>query len=841
MPLATDTITPRAAARTPARGGQALLRWLALCLWLPLLAACGGGGGSGGGASDPPPPSASALIGPAGGTLTGPDGVQLVVPPGALSAPTTLTVTRRAEGAPALPGYLSGAGAAYEFTPHNLGFAVPVLLRLPVPAGVDGTRWLVAGPGEDWTEHTATLSGGMAELLRNRLSWYYGGWGCSHNPNDPNLDPSGCTTLSGGTVADTTPAQALQLVSHPGSPGSSAGAYRLEVPANVGFTTSYRSQAHCGNARIRVTRRQLDRSPDLLETLFDQGTAPSFQGGTPPGMYATGSVAFAPIGLTHADNGRHVYAFRFSCTRLDGRRFTYGDDLRITVAIPVPATTQTVGGSLSGLTGSLTLRNNGGDDLVLNSDGAFRFATPVGTGAPYSVTVASQPAGQTCSVQNGSGTASTDVNNVAVACATGASWQGAALLEQSDIDRATTPHLAFDPQGNAIAVWMQGDGSTDRIWARRYTPNGGWGAAQTINSNTNASGYVEAPKVALDAAGNAVAIWSQHDGSQRRVRAARYTAGAWGADGEVDTEAGEAYAPDIGIDGNGHALAVWIHEAGGLQRVRANRLVAGVWQTAVNIDGAVGNTGVPRVAVFANGGALAVWQQQLGDFVHVFHNAFNGTGWSSADRLHENISPWLGEPSLVAEGSGGAQLVWTQGRSAGTNDNTSATLTARYAGGLWGAVSALSNAGALYSQDARLAMNASGQAMAVWREAHADGLQTWARRRLPDGTWGATPTRIDSPLPASTADGPLAVAVDSAGNAFALWTHSLPGDSANALYAQRYTALGMAWGTPQVIDSADGGVNGLALAADANGRALAVWDQSGLGDPRLDLWFNGFR
>ena len=53
-----------------------------------VLGACGGGGGD-----DPveeaAPSSASAVIGPQGGTLDGPDGVQVVVPPGALTQPTT--------------------------------------------------------------------------------------------------------------------------------------------------------------------------------------------------------------------------------------------------------------------------------------------------------------------------------------------------------------------------------------------------------------------------------------------------------------------------------------------------------------------------------------------------------------------------------------------------------------------------------------------------------------------------------------------------------------------------------------------------------------------------------
>lgn len=77
----------------------------------------------------------------------------------------------------------------------------------------------------------------------------------------------------------------------------------------------------------------------------------------------------------------------------------------------------TVGGTLSGLSGNVVLQNNGGDNLSLSSDGPFTFSTPVVQGAPYNVTVLTQPSGQTCSVANGSGTmGGANVTNVAVTC-----------------------------------------------------------------------------------------------------------------------------------------------------------------------------------------------------------------------------------------------------------------------------------------------------------------------------------------------------------------------------------------------------------------------------------------
>ncbi len=88
---------------------------------------------------------------------------------------------------------------------------------------------------------------------------------------------------------------------------------------------------------------------------------------------------------------------------------------------PPPPAQYSIGGSVSGLTGTgLVLQDNGGDNLAVPQNGTFTFATQVNSGAAYSVTVMTQPSGQTCTVASGSGTASANVTTVAVSCAAAA-------------------------------------------------------------------------------------------------------------------------------------------------------------------------------------------------------------------------------------------------------------------------------------------------------------------------------------------------------------------------------------------------------------------------------------
>ncbi len=81
-----------------------------------------------------------------------------------------------------------------------------------------------------------------------------------------------------------------------------------------------------------------------------------------------------------------------------------------------PPTTYTVGGTVTGLTGSVTLQNNSGDDIIKTTNDGFTFPAQADS-TDYAVTVLSQPTGQTCTVTDGSGTIATaDVTNVAVTC-----------------------------------------------------------------------------------------------------------------------------------------------------------------------------------------------------------------------------------------------------------------------------------------------------------------------------------------------------------------------------------------------------------------------------------------
>ena len=81
----------------------------------------------------------------------------------------------------------------------------------------------------------------------------------------------------------------------------------------------------------------------------------------------------------------------------------------------------TIGGTISGLAGSVVLADNGSDHVTVSSNGSFAFPGTIASGDTYAVTVATQPGSpsQTCIVTNGSGTvAAADITSVQIACTT---------------------------------------------------------------------------------------------------------------------------------------------------------------------------------------------------------------------------------------------------------------------------------------------------------------------------------------------------------------------------------------------------------------------------------------
>ena len=152
--------------------------------------------------------------------------------------------------------------------------------------------------------------------------------------------------------------------------------------------------------------------------------------------------------------------------------------------------TYTVGGSITGQTGDVVLKLVSGtvdeDVTVKVGDTTFTFPTELEKDATYTVTVATDPTGQTCTVTAGTGTVTEEVTTVVVACvvkthSVNVKVSGLALNERIDLTLTPTSGTAEDGWITSLS-----DAATDDIFI--FTKKLAENATYTVSVKTAPAG-----------------------------------------------------------------------------------------------------------------------------------------------------------------------------------------------------------------------------------------------------------------------------------------------------------------------------------------------------------------
>jgi len=492
-----------------------------------------------------------------------------------------------------------------------------------------------------------------------------------------------------------------------------------------------------------------------------------------------------------------------------------------------PPANFSVGGSVNGLVGSVSLQLNDIETLRVESNGAFIFRTSLPAGANYVVTRVFPPppfdfSQQVCSVSNSNGTVVANVTDVSVNCTT-PDRGNVTMISNTP---AGALQLAIHASGTAFAVWSQRNGSRSRtdIWASRFVVDSGWGAPVLLESNDAGNAYD--PKVAVDAAGNAVAVWWQFDATHSDIWASRYSIDSgWSPATLVELNGSSAINPDLAIDANGNALVVWAQSDGVRRTIWGNRYVLGSgWGTASIVGSANAGdaVGLSDVAMDASGNAIAVWDQFNGADVYsnIWANHYSvGAGWGTATVIGSGTSVVVEHARVAIDPFGNAVAVWQQTGGPGFN-----IWSNRYvAGSGWStAMSIQTGSGAASTPE--VAVDMDGNALAVWRQSDLARVSIWANRHVAGRGWGAA-TLIESDS-SGDASAPKLV-LHAGGNALVVWPQI---DTFNHthLWANRYSPVS-GWGQVTLVQDDVSTVPLISVAPNTNGSNLVLWsDPAGI-------------
>ena len=319
------------------------------------------------------------------------------------------------------------------------------------------------------------------------------------------------------------------------------------------------------------------------------------------------------------------------------------------VSIICSYTVYTVSGNVSGLSGTIVLQNNSGSDQTLTSDGSFSFR--VASSAKYNVRVKTQPNGK-CTVSNGSGTASADVDNVSVGCWVLVDGGGSStgVNKNSTYSADNVSLHAFDNNSKLYVSWSEISqyGSISQIRVKSYD-NSTW---STIDGDSNnginliKSRNATNPSIS-DNGTHLFAVWSEDNGAGKGlIRTAVFdnTTLSWDFQNNSfqalnNSTSRSANNPQL-LDDNSSLYAIWSENNGTAHQIRVKlfdnstswNLVDKIGDNTTGINKDTSKNAINPKLLNFNSGIYAAWSEDNGTASQIRVARYNNSSsWAFVD------------------------------------------------------------------------------------------------------------------------------------------------------------------------------------------------------------------
>jgi len=420
-------------------------------------------------------------------------------------------------------------------------------------------------------------------------------------------------------------------------------------------------------------------------------------------------------------------------------------------------------------------------------------------------------------------------------------WSKAERIDSGTYNESHSVHLAFDGQGNALAV----SNEYYNVYARCFTPGSGWGKPELIDHTRDSDdtskevrGRMNDPEAYFDDKGNALAVWDGETGYDdvkgfmHEAWCNPYSNGTgWGKAERFAHTPGESRPVKMSCDPLGNTIAVWTHFADNCSTLWAQTRAGNTkWSKPSAIAKCQGNATLMQVSFDTRGNALVLWRTDKegknprGRFsvYLIYYSA--ATGWGKSNILSKVLDSYHMNTLKHAFDSKGNAIVVCSFLDSTDNEKQIHIWAKRYdINKGWekavkidpGVISEYSGH-VSESVQPKIAFDNRDNAIVVWTQVNGNergGI--WTNRYTPGQGWG----KASAITKTNNDQANHQLAVDTRGNAVVIWRQR------NGLAASYYT-VDVGWSTPEHLYPDIGNSYSSfdpKIVFDPEGNAIAIW------------------
>lgn len=379
------------------------------------------------------------------------------------------------------------------------------------------------------------------------------------------------------------------------------------------------------------------------------------------------------------------------------------------------------------------------------------------------------------------------------------------------------PKVGVDASGNALAVWDSDQPlSIYDIFSRIYKRNiNRWVSPVVLAADGPIKPFSELG-MGVNSGGDGAMIWVEDNAAAVNGAIFNFSSNTWTNVLTIALDGSAVFSnAQAGFDNNGDAITIFQQLISGNYNILSSFYDhnLGTFSSPVTISNSSNFDQKARLSTLPSGPGLSIWKESSGiDFL--IASKYLGAGaWDAPQLL--TIGSVIDTPDVAVNSAGQGLGVWQ-------NQNT--IESSFFDGTNWGLSVVIATTGSGFLLNPRVAFNSSGQGMAVWDSGDSFGNFETQASFYQSGSW-STPVTISSVSDTGNPQSPQ-VAIDSSGNAVAIWT--FVGGSNQIIKSAYYAQTAGTWSSQVNLSVADNNAASRpSLSMNQQGQAAVVWEKAG--------------